>query len=165
MAVQAPSKTDFERWKGGRMHTMNTFPLMCALAAPAFASAASASDAQGEQSVLEECGAYSQAGMRDCLAKKAHDSEAALKQAEDKAADRLAKWDEDTKHVAAAMKRFAASGKAFSQYRDMQCAFAASLGGGAIGNALELRRLACIAELNTMRAEQLSRAANALPLH
>jgi len=45
-----------------------------------------------------------------------------------------------------------------------QCALAAALGGGAIGNALEIRRLACEAELNAWRADQLQRALVDLPL-
>ncbi|PHP90694.1 hypothetical protein CFB52_003385 [Burkholderia sp. AU18528] len=39
-----------------------------------------------------------------------------------------------------------------------------SLGGGAIGNALEMRRLACVAELNNRRAAQLRDAVSDLPL-
>jgi len=65
------------------------------------------------------------------------------------------KWKEDKKYVDLAKMRFAASRKAFIEYRDKQCAFAASLGGGAIGHALETRRLACMTELNNRRAEQL----------
>ncbi|MEB2502855.1 MULTISPECIES: hypothetical protein [Burkholderia] len=39
-----------------------------------------------------------------------------------------------------------------------------SLGGGAIGNALEMQRLACVAELNNRRAAQLRDAVSDLPL-
>jgi len=101
--------------------------------------------------------------MRDCLAKKAHESEQALKQAEKDVSAVLSKWDEDTKYINFAKKKFAASEKAFAKYREEQCAFAASLGGGAIGNTLDMGRLACVAELNSRRAEQLRNAVTDLP--
>lgn len=138
------------------MRPMNASALICALAASALAGTAWANDA------LDECSAYSQAGMRDCLVKKVHESEATLKQAENKVANMLSKWDEDAKHIAAAKEKLKASGKAFAQYREAQCTFAASLGGGAIGNALEMRRLACVVELNTKRAEQLTSVVDTL---
>jgi hypothetical protein len=112
---------------------------------------------------LEECGAYSQAGMRECLAKKSRESAFALKQAESKAVAAIAKWDEDAKYVALAKEKLKASDAAFERYREAQCALAASLGGGAIGNALEIRRLACVTDLNRLRAESVSAAATALP--
>jgi hypothetical protein len=37
-----------------------------------------------------------------------------------------------------------------------QCSYASALGGGAIGNALELRRLACVVELNTRLAQSIT---------
>lgn len=80
------------------------------------------------RAALDECNAYPQAGMRECLASKVSASTAALKQAENE-----------------------------------HCAFAASLGGGAIGSALEIKRLACVLELNLGRGEQLRTAASTLP--
>lgn len=115
-------------------------------------------------SALEECAAFSQAGMRECLAKKSNESAAALKQAERKAATVLSKWDDDAKYIALATERLKASDTAFERYRDAQCAFAASLGGGSIGNALEIRRLACIVDLNRVRAESISATVMILPL-
>ena len=53
--------------------------------------------------------------------------------------------------------------KAYAHYRDAQCAFAASLGGGAIGNALELRRLSCLVGLNNGRAKQINTDSSELP--
>lgn len=50
--------------------------------------------------------------------------------------------DEDAKYIGLAKEKLRASSKAHKQYPDAQCAFTSSLGGGAIGNALELRRLA-----------------------
>ena len=121
-----------------------------------------AAELPGESGVLEQCGAYSEAGMRECLAKKVTESSTALKRAEDQTFVALSKWDEDAKYVVSAQEKLRGSSKAFAQYREAQCAFTLSLGGGAIGNALEIRRLACIAGLNAGRAQQLN--ANAVSL-
>lgn len=47
------------------------------------------------------------------------------------------------------------SDKELIKYRDLQCDFAYSLGGGAIGNALNMLKYTCLAELNFQRAKQL----------
>ncbi|MFC5475003.1 lysozyme inhibitor LprI family protein [Paraherbaspirillum soli] len=119
---------------------------------------------QSERAAREECSAYSQAGMRECLAKKANASAAELSKAENKVRRTLAKWDEDTKYVNLAKAKFETSNKEFGRYRDAHCAFDVSLGGGAIGNALEIGRLACVFELNSRRAAQLRDAISDLPL-
>jgi Lysozyme inhibitor LprI len=116
-----------------------------------------------ERELREECSASSQAGMADCLAAKASASTAALAQAETRLRARIAKWDEGARFKTAARTRFAESQTAFYRYRTAACAFNSSLGGGAIGHALSMRRLACIAELNLRRAELLDRAATDLP--
>jgi len=131
---------------------------------PVWALAASTDPAIGERALREECSAYSQAGMRDCLAKKAESSQKALRQAEEKVASTLSTWDEDHKYIHQAKFKLAASNKDFAKYRDAQCAFASSLGGGAIGNAFDMRRLACVSELNNRRAVQLRDAVTDLPL-
>lgn len=131
---------------------------------PVSALAASTAPAPGERALREECTAFSQVGMRDCLEKKAEDSQQALRQAEGKVLEALSSWDEDRKYIHLAKVKFTASNKDFAKYRDAQCAFASSLGGGAIGNALDMRRLACVAELNDRRAEQLRDAVSGLPL-
>jgi hypothetical protein len=118
---------------------------------------------QDERAAREECSAYSQAGMRDCLAEKARASEIALKRAEGKARSKLGKWIEDAKYVSLAKARLEASNKEFVRYREIQCAFNSSLGGGAIGNALEIMRLACVFELNARRAEQIRSITMDLP--
>lgn len=123
-----------------------------------------AAEAMDERSVREVCSDGSQADMRACLAKKAADSATNLKQAEGKALAALGKWDEDAKYVSAAKARLDASGKAFAKYRDAQCAFNTALGGGAIGNALDMRRFACVYELNARRAEQLLGGVADLPM-
>ena len=146
------------------MHTMKLIGFCLAAYLPVLALAASTAPALGERALREECSALSQAGMRDCLAKKAKDSQEALRQAEEKVASTLSKWDEDHKYINQARVKFAASNKDFAKYRDAQCAFASALGGGAIGNALNMQRLACVSELNNRRAEQLRDAVSDLPL-
>jgi len=138
------------------------FWLAAYLALPAFA--ASAAPAFSERAFREECSAFSQAGMHDCLAKKAEDSQKALRQAEEKVANTLLKWDEDAKYINQAKSKLTASNKDFAQHRDSQCEFLASLSGGGAGNAHEIGRLACIAELNSKRVEQLRDALSDLPL-
>lgn len=71
----------------------------------------------------------------------------------------LSKWDEDGKYISLTKAKIAASSKEFARYRKAQCEFLASLSGGGAGNAYEMGRLACVAELNGRRAEQLSDAA------
>lgn len=102
--------------------------------------------------------------MRDCLAEKAENSQKALRQAEEKMADTLSKWDEDNRYVGEAKKKLVASNKKFAEYRETQCELSASLSGGGAGNAHEVRRLACVSELNNRRAKQLRDAASDLPL-
>lgn len=118
---------------------------------------------QSERELRTEC-AYELTGVRECLQKKAQATEVELKEAEKKVLDRLTKWDEDSKYVDQAKAKLIASNKAFGKYRDAQCAFASALGGGAIGNALEMGRLACVAELNGRRAFQLRDLVSDLPM-
>lgn len=131
---------------------------------PLPALAASTGPVPSERALREECGAFSQAGMRDCLAKKVENSQKALRQAEENVARTLSKWDEERNYVSQARAKLTASNEGFAKYRDFQCAFSSSLGGGAIGNAIDMRRLACIAELNDRRAAQLREAVSDLPL-
>ncbi|MGF6550540.1 lysozyme inhibitor LprI family protein [Paraburkholderia atlantica] len=128
------------------------------------ALATSAAPVASERALREECSAFSQAGMRDCLAEKAEASRKALRRAEEKMAGTLSKWDEDDKYVNQAKAKLAASNRKFAQYREAQCDFAASLSGGGAGSAREVRRLACVSELNNRRAEQLRNAASDMPL-
>ena len=138
------------------MRISNLIVLACAFALPAFSGKVSAAELQSKPTTVEQCGAYSQAGMRECLEKESRTSNAALKRAEEQAAAAISKWDEDARFIDLAKKKLRASNKAYEQYRDAQCAFVSSLGGGAIGNALELRRLSCRIELDIGRANQLT---------
>jgi len=127
-------------------------------------TAAVAADAElTEQELYELCSWNSQAGMRNCLADKAEESVKILGAAEKEAAGALGKWDEDRKYVDQAKARLVASNKAFRSYRAAQCEYSASLSGGAAGNAREMGKLACQAELNQRRARQLRDAVAELP--
>jgi len=119
--------------------------------------------ASDEASIVEQCGDASQVGMRDCLAKRAAESQRALSDTEKKAAAAIAGWDEDEKFIRAGQARLAASSKAFEHYREAQCALSAALGGGAVAGALELRRLSCVTAANEARVEHLRRMSESLP--
>jgi hypothetical protein len=146
------------------MCTVKLIGVCLAVYLPVSALAVSTDVVLGERAMREECSAFSQAGMRDCLAKKAESSQSALRQAEDNATSTLSKWDEDKKYINHARAKLTESNKDFAKYRDAQCAFASSLGGGAVGHAVDMRRLACVSELNNRRAEQLHDAVSDLPL-
>ncbi len=130
---------------------------------PRLALAASTIAVASERALREECSAFAQAGMRDCLAKKAGESQASLQQAEKDAATTPSKWDEDDKYVIDAKTKLTRSNKEFEKYRQSQCDFLSSLVGGGAGNAHEIDRLACLAELNNRRAKQLRDAVSTLP--
>jgi uncharacterized protein YecT (DUF1311 family) len=134
------------------------------LLSPLSLHAGTAGPAMDERALRVECSVYSEAGMRECLAKKAADSQKTLKRAENALAAALPRWDEDPKYVGQAKAKLAVSERAFIKYRQSQCDFAASLTGGASGNSHEIKRLACVAELNNRRAAQLSDAAADLAL-
>lgn len=146
------------------MRTIRLIAFCSIVLSPLLANATPGSAVQTERDLYEECSAYSQAGMRDCLAKKAKNSQEALRQAEEEAASLLSKWDEDGQYANRAKAKLAASNKEFAKYRETQCGFTASLSGGGAGNAHEMGRLACVAELNNRRAEQLRNAVSDLPL-
>ena len=102
-------------------------------------------------------------GMRACMDAAAQASAVELAQAQDAMQTAIRGWSEDPPYRVAARNRLAASQARFVHYRTAQCSFAAAMGGGAIGNALDIRRLACEAELNSTRARQLHQFARDMP--
>lgn len=111
---------------------------------------------QTEGDVRTECsGVPGGAGMLACVVAKAAASKRALDRAEVAARAALPKVDPWPRFVAEAQQHFAQSRRDFARYRAAQCAFNASLAGGAAGNSREIMRLACIAELNMLRAAHL----------
>lgn len=133
--------------------------LLCSLALSALAQAAP----EAPQAAPSDCGEYSQAQMRACLAGKVQESEKALRQAEKNMRAALLAWDEDRLYGIRAASALKAANRAFVSYRRDTCALAQSLSGGAAGNAAELRRLTCEATLNGRRAAELEQQAAGLP--
>jgi len=95
--------------------------------------------------------------------KKVKDSQQALRQAEAKVADAIAKWDEWDTFINRSKTALSDANQVFANYRKAQCHFVASLSGGGAGNSFEIGRLACVAELNNRRAAQLRDVVPSLP--
>ncbi|MES2251604.1 MAG: lysozyme inhibitor LprI family protein [Pseudomonadota bacterium] len=112
---------------------------------------------QSEYAIRVACSneSFSMAAVRECLDEKEVESEVTLKRAEAILLRAISKWDIEPPYIAATKAKLAAARKSFARYREDHCAYAKSVGGTAIGNALEMRRAACVAELNNQRAEQL----------
>lgn len=111
-----------------------------------------------ERDMRAECG-FASEGLRECVERKARASAVELKEAQIAALAAVSGWTEDQRYVVAASSKLASAEQAFARYRTAQCGFAYALGGGAIGSALDVRRLACEAEQNFIRAAQLRSAA------
>lgn len=111
---------------------------------------------------VEDCDAYSQADRLACLGKAAAASEMELTQARTVLASTIDRWDEDAKYKAAARRQLDAADQDFAKHRTAHCKLQKSLGGGAVSNGLEMRRLLCVEALNTARAAQLSQMAKSL---
>jgi Lysozyme inhibitor LprI len=123
-----------------------------------------AAPVQTEAEAREECSgsAFGQAGMRDCLDAKGRATAADLQRAEIAMISALPSVDIWPRFIAEAKSRFAQSNAAFARYRAAQCAFNASMAGGAAGNSREIMRLACVAELNARRASEIGTSAASL---
>jgi uncharacterized protein YecT (DUF1311 family) len=117
-----------------------------------------------ESSVLGQCGLtfFHDVDVRECVKKKAAESEQALKDAEKALLEKLPHWDEDDKYINVARKAIALEGKTFIKYRKDRCALSASMAGGSFGTSI--RRDGCLAELNNRRAKQLRDFIADLPL-
>ena len=124
---------------------------------PLSALAAQTVSIASEQELRIECSnsTPSEAEMTECLKAKALKSQKELQNTEKKLIKILSEWDEDPSNINIAKANLTAANKEFIKYRDAQCKFNYSLGGGAIENALEMRLFACIAELNNRRNQQL----------
>ena len=131
---------------------------ICLLAyLPLSALAAQTSSIASEWDLRMECSnsTPSEAEMTRCLKAKALKSQKELQNTEKKMIKKLSEWDEDPSNINKAKANLTAANKEFIKYRDAQCKFNYSLGGGAIENALEMGLFACIAELNNRRNQQL----------
>lgn len=98
---------------------------------------------------------FAQTEVKTCLETALNASTQALHTAEAAMDQALKSWDQDPRYIQTARKHLKAAQKEFTEYRSQQCSLLSAINGGAAGNAFELRRLACTAELNSRRAEQL----------
>ena len=80
------------------MRAVRAVTLCLACSVPTLIGAASTQEAIVEKNSRKDCSANSQAAMKDCLAKKALESDRELKQAEASVISSLSKWDEDAKY-------------------------------------------------------------------
>ena len=96
---------------------------------------------------------FSQVDVAYCLEKIFYISEAELDKSQWKLSNLLSKWDEGRDYIVRAKNKLKKSHKEFIKYRDRECDFAHSLGGGAIG--LNKITYSCLAELNFQQAKQL----------
>lgn len=119
-----------------------------------------------ERALRENCSSanVSQEQVKACLDQEVSKSEHALQQAGQAVDGAVSMWDEEPQYLRETAEKLAASRQPFLAYRDKQCNFMASLSAGAAGHSHEIRRLACIAELNYRRAAQLQAAIAELPL-
>jgi hypothetical protein len=118
--------------------------------------------AQGTN-ISDLCTEFSQAEMRPCLQEEVRKSFAALGRSNLNMTQALSAWDETSRYRNAAIAALRRSETAFSAYRKSLCAFDASLGGGAIGTALESRSMRCVIQLNLERSSWLDAKAKAIP--
>ncbi|MFQ0992253.1 lysozyme inhibitor LprI family protein [Gilliamella apicola] len=96
---------------------------------------------------------FSQVAVANCLEKIFYISEAELDKSQWKLSNVLSKWDEGRDYIVRAKNKLKKSHKEFIKYRDRECDFAHSLGGGAIG--LNKITYSCLAELNFQQAKLL----------
>jgi uncharacterized protein YecT (DUF1311 family) len=106
------------------------------------------------ESILSSCAKdSSHINERECLTKKARSSEVALESTELLLLKHISKRDDEPDLVTTMKNSLSAATRAFKVYRDKECEFYTSMAAG--GNGGEDLHLACIAALNTRRAEQL----------
>jgi len=110
----------------------------------------------------DDCEGYSQADRLVCLRHAATASEGELAQARKALLTAIAQWDESAKYQAIARRQLSAADRAFAAHRVAHCDLHKSLGGGAIGSGLEMRRLVCVAATNAARTAQLRQMAERL---
>ena len=97
----------------------------------------------------------SEAELTECLEEIFHTSQAELDKSQQNFLNALSNWDEYKEYIVIAKNKLKKANKEFIKYRDLQCDFAYSLGGGAIDNALNMYKFSCLAELNFQRIKLL----------
>jgi uncharacterized protein YecT (DUF1311 family) len=116
-----------------------------------------------DTNISDLCTEFSQAEMRTCLQEEVRKSTAALGRGNLQMTQALNAWDETPRYRTAALTALRRSESAFVAYRKSHCAFDASLGGGAIGTALDSRSMRCIIQFNLERVGWLDAKAKAIP--
>jgi len=105
--------------------------------------------------LYDECGAFSQAGMRECLREKAKESQQILAQVEEENFTPPSQTPIEPEYLSEIAGKRPVANQAFYLYRDAYCAFDASLSGG--GNGRSIAHPLCIAAQNNGRAAQLDK--------
>ncbi len=105
------------------------------------------------------CGESSHTGRRECLRKLLAESTVSLKQAEADALAKIAQWFENDRYKNVARTRMRAASASFARYRAARCAYIDALN----GDARDISRLACLADMNAERALELTRDTHDLP--
>ncbi len=115
-----------------------------------------------EYSIRDACSDryFAQVDVQACVRQDAERSATVWHNAQAQAIAKRQQWDEEPKYADAALKKYHAAEQAFAAYRNRYCDWAASLGGGAIGTARQMRKNACIAEQNRTHAKQLQQMMN-----
>ena len=139
-----------------------THPTPCRLRLLCVSATALADTLPLEHSIRDACSDryFAQVDVQTCVRQDAERSATAWHNAQAQAIAKMQQWDEEPKYADAALKKYHAAEQAFAAYRNRYCDWAASLGGGAIGTARQMRKNACIAEQNRTRAKQLQQMMN-----
>ena len=145
-----------------RVRGKATHPTPCRLRLLCVSATALADTLPLEHSIRDACSDryFAQVDVQTCVRQDAERSATAWHNAQAQAIAKMQQWDEEPKYADAALKKYHAAEQAFAAYRNRYCDWAASLGGGAIGTARQMRKNACIAEQNRTHAKQLQQMMN-----
>lgn len=102
--------------------------------------------------------------MTLCVNQSLKESEILLKDTQVEALQKLDQWDEELPYKMQSKKALLLSNEQFIHYREKECYFFQTLGGGAIGHALNLRRKGCEYNLNIERVQKLKNKLDQLPM-
>lgn len=104
----------------------------------------------------KECEQFSQADLNQCTVNNYLLSENRLKEVETNLANKIKVWTEDNKYQSIASRKLTESRRDFVDYKKSNCSFAAALGGGAVGSAINLREVKCQLEMNKNRINEFN---------
>lgn len=104
----------------------------------------------------KECEQFSQADLNQCTVNNYLLSENRLKEVETNLTNKIKVWTEDNKYRSIASRKLTESRRDFVDYKKSNCSFAAALGGGAVGAAINLREVKCQLEMNKNRINEFN---------